>query len=126
MEKIYEDNYARKNEPRFIPPPPLDEDIGPPTPPDTYSMLSGQPFYGPPSIQPLRVVPTYIDPEYKAPPPAFSYPESVPGLPERSQPIFLFLITGTGSGKNCNDPLHYFHNLLFEKSRYFKVLNFVN
>lgn len=125
MEKIFEDNYARKNEPKFIPPPPLEEDpVALATSLDIQHLLSGQPFYGPPSIQPIRVVPTYVDPNYKPPPPLFSYPESVPGLPERSQPLLLFLVTGSGACgtvKHNKDPLQYFHNLLFEKSRYFKV-----
>ncbi|XP_035703080.1 leucine-rich repeat-containing protein 9-like [Folsomia candida] len=130
MEKIFEDNYARKNEPKFIPPPPLEEDpVALATSLDIQHLLSGQPFYGPPSIQPIRVVPTYVDPNYKPPPPLFSYPESVPGLPERSQPLLLFLVTGSGACgtvKHNKDPLQYFHNLLFEKSRYFKEVRLTN
>jgi hypothetical protein len=123
MEKIFEDNYARKNEPKFIPPPLLEENLV-----QNSEVLQNQPighqFYGPPVLLPYKVVPTYVDPNYKPPPEVFPFPVSVPGLPERSQPLLMFLICQKGSDQTTkNDPLHYFHNLLFQKSRCFKVRN---
>src|SRR5665811_1591486 len=51
MEKIFEENYSRKNEPQFIPPtPPEEPELG-------QKDSSVYPFYGPPSLQPPKVVP---------------------------------------------------------------------
>jgi len=115
MGKTHEDHFARLNEPKFIPPPP--EDLPPGTPDGSF------PFYGPPSTQQFRIVDTYIDPDYKHPPPWYPYPDSVPGLPERSQPLLLYLISK--SRKIKHDPLAYFNKIVNGSSENYKVRDFL-
>jgi hypothetical protein len=113
MNKTYEDHFARQNEPKFIPPPPEEVEVVAQDPQANY------PFYGPPSVQTPKVVTTYVDPDYIPPPPCFQYPESVAGLPERSQPLMLFLICKSPVVED--DPLYYLQNIMKKMATEYKV-----
>lgn len=109
MEKTYNIYFSRSNEPPFIPPPP---DSSPPEPPT----MSNQPMI--PPFSQYKFVPTYTDPKYKPPDPLFPFPESVPGLPERSHPCFMFLVCDS---QVDNNPVLYLYKLLTDKSENYQV-----
>lgn len=121
IERIYYDNFAYKDEPKFVPPPP---DVVENKSQNQYSTVNSfmmsptNPYCPPPPPSNPKPVTTYTTPDYKPPAPLFSFPESVPGLPERSQPVFMFLVCPQ---TYLSNPLHYLQKILMDKSRHFKV-----
>lgn len=86
--RTYTQHFQPCNEPKYIPPE-IDYQLEKPLPPTK----SSYPYYRFPAYQSQRNIPTYTDPDYKPPPPLRPFPDSITGLPEQLQPLYMFLIS---------------------------------
>ncbi len=118
LQRTYDDNYARANEPEFVAPPDLSGAAFQMANFSSPFMNQTYPFYSFPGMPP-KPVNSYLSPDFKQPAPLFPFPESIPGLVERAQPIFMFLVCPQSASAN---PLVFLHRLITEKSRHYKVL----
>jgi len=117
MERTYEKYFATKNTPDFVPPPPPDYR------PDTPVGGRYGSSYFPPSVNtthyPVKqVVSSYMPHDFIVPEPLFPFPESVEGLPERSQPVFMYLLCPKVKTGN---PMDYITKFCTQKSRHYDV-----
>ncbi|CAG7734796.1 unnamed protein product [Allacma fusca] len=122
MERVFFDNFAHKDEPKFIPPP-VDsaEKLTSQFPSMTATMSPTSPYCPPPTIN--KPVSTYTTSDFKPSAPMYPFPESIPGLPERSQPLFMFLVCPPSFASN---PLSYLQRIMLDKSKHYKDVRVTN